>query len=206
MTDETPRGNRGLRTVALLAGTGIGVLQLNGVYAAESAANAPDRDALEQVYVFGQKDAYKLDTSGLLKLAVPLIDVPQSINTISAQEMQDRAVMDLNTALHTVTWGHHWRRRIPFHRHFAHHPRLRRPDRYVHGRHPGLWRLLPRSLQSRRHRSPRRTGGSRVRPRFDRWRDRTRQQTAEATAAHSRNAHRWNRQQPGAQRSTSTNR
>jgi hypothetical protein len=60
MTDETPSGRSGLRTVALLAGTGIGVLQLNGVYAAESAADAPaNRDALEQVTVFGQKDAHR---------------------------------------------------------------------------------------------------------------------------------------------------
>jgi catecholate siderophore receptor len=103
MTDETQRGSCNLRTVALLAGTGIGVLQLNGVYAAESAADAPpNHDALEQIYVFGRKDAYTLDASSLPKLAVPLIDVPQSINTISAQEMQERAVADLNTALHTV--------------------------------------------------------------------------------------------------------
>jgi catecholate siderophore receptor len=103
MTDESQRASSGLRAVALLAGTGIGVLQLNGVYAADSPADAPaNRDALDQVTVFGQKDAYKLDVSGLLKLTVPLIDVAQSINTISAQEMQDRAVMDLNTALHTV--------------------------------------------------------------------------------------------------------
>jgi len=105
MTNETQRRSGNLRTVALLAGTGIGVLQVNGVYAAESesAADVPaNRDALEQVTVFGQKDAYKLDSSGLSKLAVPLIDVAQSINTISAQEMQDRAVMDLNQALKTV--------------------------------------------------------------------------------------------------------
>ena len=103
MTDEASSGRKGLRTVALLAGTGIGVLQLNGVYAAESAADVPaNRDELEQVTVFGQKDDYKLDKSGLTKLAVPLIDVAQSINTISAQEMQDRAVMDLNQALKTV--------------------------------------------------------------------------------------------------------
>lgn len=103
MTDETPGGRKGLRSVALLAGTGIGVLQLNGVYAAEAVAGAPaNPDALEQVTVFGQKDPYKLDTSGLSKLALPLIDIPQSINTISAQEMQDRAVTDLNQALKTV--------------------------------------------------------------------------------------------------------
>ncbi|MEP6546137.1 MAG: TonB-dependent siderophore receptor [Gammaproteobacteria bacterium] len=104
MTDETAGASCGLRAVALLAGTGIGVLHLGGVYAAESATEASpaDRDALEQLYVFGQRDAYKLDTSSLLRLAVPLIDVPQSINVISAQEMQDRAVMDLNQALKTV--------------------------------------------------------------------------------------------------------
>jgi catecholate siderophore receptor len=103
MTDETSRASNNLRTVALLAGTGIGVLQLNGVYAAEPAAETPAKpNALEQVTVFGQKDAYKMDASSLSKLAVPLIDVAQSINTISAQEMQDRAVVDMNQALKTV--------------------------------------------------------------------------------------------------------
>src|SRR5258708_10784306 len=104
MTDEIPGGRKGLRSVAVLAGTGIGVLQLHGVYAAEPAACAPppSQNALEQVTVFGQKDAYKIDTSSLSKLAVPLIDVAQSINTISQQEMQDRAIIDLNQALKTV--------------------------------------------------------------------------------------------------------
>lgn len=90
--------------MALLAGTGIGVLQLHAAYAAESAADAPPsgQNVLEQVTVFGQKDAYKIDTSGLSKLAVPLIDVAQSINTVSQQEMQDRAVADLNNALKSV--------------------------------------------------------------------------------------------------------
>src|SRR5882757_9927716 len=105
MTNETQRRSGNLRTVALLAGTGIGVLQVNGVYAAESesAADVPaNRDALEQVTVFGQKDAYKLDSSGLSKLAVPLIDVAQSMTTIAAQERQDRTVMVLNHALKYV--------------------------------------------------------------------------------------------------------
>ena len=89
MPDDTPRGS-GLHAVALLAGTGIGVLPVNPAHGAESAANTPaNRDALEQLTVFGQKDAYTLSTSGLLKLAVPLIDVAQSINTVSAQEIQE---------------------------------------------------------------------------------------------------------------------
>jgi catecholate siderophore receptor len=103
MTDQTSNGRSSLRTVALLAGTGIGVLHLNGANAAESAADVPsNQNALEQVTVFGQRDSYKKDASSLTKLAVPLLDVAQSIDTISAQQMQDRAVMDLNQALKTV--------------------------------------------------------------------------------------------------------
>ncbi len=103
MTDDSSSGRSGLRTVALLAGTGIGVLHLNGAYAAESAADAAaNQNALEQVTVFGQRDSYKINTSSLTKLAVPLLDVAQSIDTISAQQMQDRGVMDMNQALKTV--------------------------------------------------------------------------------------------------------
>jgi catecholate siderophore receptor len=104
MSDEIPGGRKGLRSVALLAGTGIGVLQFHAAPAADSAAEAPPsgQNVLEQVTVFGRKDAYRTDTSGLSKLAVPLIDVAQSINTISQQELQDRAVIDLNQALKAV--------------------------------------------------------------------------------------------------------
>ena len=103
MTDDTRGGNGRSRTAALLAGTGIGMLHLHGAYAADSAADAPpDKGNLEEVYVFGQKDAYKQDTSTLPKLTTPIIDTPQSIDTISEQELQDRAITDLNQALRTV--------------------------------------------------------------------------------------------------------
>jgi len=103
MTDD-PRGDTGcFRTAALLAGTGIGMLHLQGAYAGDSAADAPsNKGNLEEVYVFGQKDAYKQDTSTLPKLTAPIIDTPQSINTISEQELQDHAITDLNAALRTV--------------------------------------------------------------------------------------------------------
>ncbi len=194
MTDEAQRGSNSVRAVTLLAGTGIGVLQLNGVFAAEPAADAtPNRDALEEVYVFGRRDAYKLDTSSLLKLPLPLIDIPQSINTVSAQEMQDRAVMDLNTALHSVpgvTIGAGEFRSIgtsPTIRGF-----VARTDMFMDGiRDYGDYYRDP--LQSRGRRSPRRTVRRRVRPRFDRRRDRAGQQTAGVAAAHRRNTHRRNR-------------
>jgi catecholate siderophore receptor len=102
MTDETRGGNAGrLRTAALLAGTGIGMLHINGAYADEADAPA-ERGKLEEVLIFGQQDAYTKDTSTLPKLAVPIIDVAQSIDRISQQEMQDRAVTDLNDALKAV--------------------------------------------------------------------------------------------------------
>src|SRR6185437_3944140 len=103
MTGDTRGGNGRFRTAALLAGTGIGMLHLQGAYADDSAADAPsNKGNLEEVYVFGQKDAYKQDTSTLPKLTAPIIDTPQSINTISEQELQDRAITDLNGALRTV--------------------------------------------------------------------------------------------------------
>ena len=90
MTDDLRGGNSRLRAAALLAGTGIGMLHINGAH------------AQEEVHIFGTKDAYAPDRSSLSKLASPVIDVPQSIDTISAQELQDRAVTDFNQALHTV--------------------------------------------------------------------------------------------------------
>jgi len=104
MTDETRGRNARLRSV-LLAGTGIGMLGASTVYAEDSTAASPPPghdSGLEEVYVFGSQDAYKVDTSSLGKLTTPLIDVPQSIDAISEQELQDRAVMDLNQALRTV--------------------------------------------------------------------------------------------------------
>ena len=103
MMDATRGGNARLRSV-LLAGTGIGMLGVSTVYAEDSTASPSpsSTSGLEEVYVFGTRDAYKVDTSSLGKLSTPLIDVPQSIDAISEQELQDRAVMDFNEALRTV--------------------------------------------------------------------------------------------------------
>lgn len=96
-------GGCGYFRSVLLAGTGIGVLQVPGAYAEDATARSPpDRGALEEVNIFGQRDAYKIDSSSLPKLTVPLIDAPQSIDTITEQVLQDRAATDFNQALHTV--------------------------------------------------------------------------------------------------------
>lgn len=87
----------------IIGGQRIGVLHLNGASALETAAGAsPNRDELQEIRVFGATDAYKIDISSLSTLAVPIIDVAQSVNTISEQELQDRAVTDLNQALHRM--------------------------------------------------------------------------------------------------------
>jgi len=96
MADESG-GSLRLRT-ALLAGTGIGMLHAPAVHA-QNAATPADPN---QVIVFGQRDAYKLDVSSLPKLTTPLLEAPQSIATISEQILQDRAVNDFNQALKTV--------------------------------------------------------------------------------------------------------
>jgi catecholate siderophore receptor len=103
MTTEN-RGGSGCFRSVLLAGTGIGMLQAtSGVYAEDAPSDSPaNKGTLEEVYIFGQRDAYKLDSSSLPKLTVPIIEAPQSIATITQQELQDRAVTDFNQALHTV--------------------------------------------------------------------------------------------------------
>jgi catecholate siderophore receptor len=99
MTADRRGGNTLLRKV-LAAGTGLGVLQAVAVQA-QDAASSPNQ-ASEEVYIFGRRDAYKTATSSLGKLVAPLIDTPQSIDTISQQVMQDRGVTDFNQALKTA--------------------------------------------------------------------------------------------------------
>ena len=102
MGGENRGGNGRFRSV-LLAGTGLGMLQAHSAYAEDQKSDAPaDRGSLEEVYVLGQQDAYKVDASSLGKLNLPIVDTPQSVDTITRQVMQDRAVADLNQALRNV--------------------------------------------------------------------------------------------------------
>ena len=100
MTAERRGGSAMLRKV-LVAGTGLGVLQAVPAHAQDASAGAAGQDR-QEVYIFGQRDAYKTDTSSLGKLVAPIIDTPQSIDTISQQVLQDRGITDFNQALKTV--------------------------------------------------------------------------------------------------------
>jgi catecholate siderophore receptor len=102
MSAENRGGNGRFRSV-LLAGTGLGILQAHSAYADDQKADAATtRGSVEEVYVLGEKDAYKVDASSLSKLTTPIADTPQSIATVTQQVMQDRAVNDLNAALRNV--------------------------------------------------------------------------------------------------------
>ena len=57
----------------------------------------------EQVIITGQRpEDYKVEVPNLSKLTEPLLDTPQSIQIISDQVLQDRAVTNLNDALRNV--------------------------------------------------------------------------------------------------------
>ena len=57
----------------------------------------------EQVIIQGQRpEDYKVEVPNLSKLTEPLLDTPQSIEIISDQVLQDRAVTNLNEALRNV--------------------------------------------------------------------------------------------------------
>ncbi len=84
----------------LLAGSS---LSLFGVLSVAMQSPAHAQTQQEQVLITGQKASdYKIDAPALPKLTEPLIDTPQSIDTISEQLLQDRAVTNLNDAFRSV--------------------------------------------------------------------------------------------------------
>lgn len=89
------RRTNGLRA-GLLTGSGLGLFGVLSV-AIQTPAHAQAQQ--EQVVITGQKDDYKIDAPSLPKLTEPLVDTPQSIDTISQQVLQDQAVTTLNDAL-----------------------------------------------------------------------------------------------------------
>jgi catecholate siderophore receptor len=92
---------RGL-AARFLAGSALGL-----VFAvpagAQTIAAASTPAQTEQVLIEAQKPAgYKIDAPSITKLTEPLLETPQSIDTISQQELKDRAAINLNDALRNV--------------------------------------------------------------------------------------------------------
>jgi catecholate siderophore receptor len=89
------------RAVRALMGAALGLTSVRPVLAADTSST--DHPPHEQVVIEGQRaQDYKVDTSGISKLTEPLLDTPQTINTVSEQVMQDRAIVTLNDALKNV--------------------------------------------------------------------------------------------------------
>ena len=91
------RGFSGSLRVSLLAGSSL--LFVPPVQA-QTGDNQPKH---EQVIVEGQRlPDYNVATPSLSKLTEPLVDTPQSIDTVSQKLMQDRAISNLNDAFRNV--------------------------------------------------------------------------------------------------------
>src|SRR5262249_55604534 len=85
--------------VSLLAGSSLGLLHVLSAQAQTTAANA-NQQQTEHVLIEGQRPVdYKAQVPSLPKLTEPLVDTPQSIDTISEALLKDRAVTNLNDAL-----------------------------------------------------------------------------------------------------------
>jgi catecholate siderophore receptor len=81
---------------ALLAGSSLALLQ------PAHAQDDPYRHA-EHIIVEGERSPdYNVLTPSLSKLTEPLVDTPQSIDTVSEQLMQDRAITNLNDAFRNI--------------------------------------------------------------------------------------------------------
>ena len=72
--------------------------------AATSADIQPERDYLPaDIVVVGKRDNYNVeDGSTAIKTPTPLIDVPQSVNFITADQLEDQSIRQLNEALRYV--------------------------------------------------------------------------------------------------------
>lgn len=83
----------------LMAGTALGLVFAGP--ALGQARTQTKNKSVEQVIIRGHYD-FKIDTPSLDKLTQPLLDTPQSIATVSAAELKDQAVSNLNDALRTI--------------------------------------------------------------------------------------------------------
>lgn len=89
-----------LKKSALLLGA-TPVLMAAPIHAAEDAGES--RDYLPEIIVTGSKDGYgSQDGSSGTKTDTALLDVPQSIQVITADQLADQAITNLNTALRFV--------------------------------------------------------------------------------------------------------
>ncbi|HXJ00734.1 MAG TPA: TonB-dependent siderophore receptor [Micropepsaceae bacterium] len=87
---------------SLLAGSGLGLLYAFPA-AAQTQTAAASPQQTEQVLIEGQRPMdYAVQTPSVPKLTEPLVDTPQSIDTISEQLLKDRAVTNLNDAFRSV--------------------------------------------------------------------------------------------------------
>jgi len=87
------------RTVRAMMGSALGLALVRPAVSADTMSNPTH----EQVVVEGHRTRdYKVDTSSISKLTEPLLDTPQTINTVSEQVMQDRAITTLNDALKNI--------------------------------------------------------------------------------------------------------
>jgi catecholate siderophore receptor len=87
---------------SLLASSGVGLLVTFPAQAQMTSANVGQQQG-EQVLIEGQRPMdYDIRAPSLPKLTEPLVDTPQSIDTISEQVLKDRAITNLNDALRNV--------------------------------------------------------------------------------------------------------
>ena len=113
---------------------------------------------------------YQVTNTGITRLPVPILNMPQTVNVIPQAIIQEQNVTHgrAGPAIHS---RHHLQRRgrRPARRR-PDHPRLRRARRPVPRRHPRSRLVYPRRVLDRPHRSLQGPVGVRVRPRRDRRR------------------------------------
>ncbi|WP_284124473.1 TonB-dependent receptor [Parerythrobacter aestuarii] len=93
-----------LRRATFLAGSALTCVAAPAFATAETADQAPERDYLPaEIVVTGSVDGYSNDDgSSGTKTPTPLIDVPQTVATITDDQLEDQAITQLSEALRYV--------------------------------------------------------------------------------------------------------
>ncbi len=75
------------------------VVQANTAFAADEALDEASYDDQNEIIVTGEKDGYLAISSAGLKTGTPLLDTPQTVSTVTREQLDDQALQDIGDIL-----------------------------------------------------------------------------------------------------------
>ncbi len=95
MTSPRFRATKFLSVAGVMALT----MQANTAFAADEALDEASYDDQNEIIVTGEKDGYLAISSAGLKTGTPLLDTPQTVSTVTREQLEDQALQDIGDIL-----------------------------------------------------------------------------------------------------------